>query len=152
VDDPWRPKVGTHHREGIGSASRAAESGGFVIAMLTANYTVRRLEERVMQKRFSTRGGIADQLTEGPVHCDVLAHKTDIHPESLFRTLRALASVGVFSEVDTRCFALTPLAALLLSRAPSSMRSLAIMVSEEQYRAWGEMLYSVRTGKLRAKP
>ena len=67
--------------------------------------------------------GIADQLTEGPVHCDVLAHKTEVHPESLFRTLRALASVGVFSEVDTRCFALTPLAALLLRTAVERCRN-----------------------------
>src|SRR5205807_1373731 len=54
---------------------------------------------------------------------------------------------GVFSEVETRCFALTPSAALLLNSAPNSVRALAIMYAEEQYRAWGEMLYSVRTGQ-----
>ena len=89
--------------------------------------------------------GIADLLREGPVNCDVLASKTSTHPQSLYRTLRALASVGVFTEVAQGRFALTPLAALLQSATPNSMRALAIMYAEEQYRAWGEMLYSVRT-------
>jgi hypothetical protein len=71
--------------------------------------------------------GIADLLHESPVSCDVLASKTGTHPESLFRTLRALASVGVFSEVAPGEFALTPSAALLQSGTPKSMRALAIM-------------------------
>jgi predicted O-methyltransferase YrrM len=91
--------------------------------------------------------GIADLLREGPVNCDVLAGKTSTHPQSLYRTLRALASVGVFTEVAPEQFALTPSAALLQSGTPNSMRALAIMYAEEQYRAWGEMLYSVRTGQ-----
>src|SRR5437660_11148861 len=77
--------------------------------------------------------GIADLLRESPVSCDVLASKTGTHPQSLFRTLRALASVGVFSEVAPGEFALTPSAALLQSATPNSMRALAIMYAEEQY-------------------
>ena len=50
---------------------------------------------------------------------------------------------------------ITPLAfvvivmALALHRSggPDSMRSLAIMYAEEQYRAWGDMIHSVQTGK-----
>jgi predicted O-methyltransferase YrrM len=91
--------------------------------------------------------GIADLLCEGPVNCDVIASKTSTHPQSLYRTLRALASVGVFTEVAPEQFALTPSAVLLQSGTPNSMRALAIMYAEEQYRAWGEMLYSVQTGQ-----
>ena len=43
-------------------------------------------------------------------------------------------------------FALTPLAALLRTGTPDSMRALAITYNEEQYRAWGDLLHSVRTG------
>ena len=91
--------------------------------------------------------GIADLLCDGPVNCDDLARTTSTHAPSLYRTLRALASVGVFSELTPGQFGLTPLAALLQSAAPNSMRALAVMYAEEQYRAWGEMLYSVRTGQ-----
>src|SRR5215831_13775415 len=79
--------------------------------------------------------GIADLLSDGPVSCDELASKTGTHARSLRRTLRALASVGVFSEVEPGQFALTPMAGLLRKDAPHSMRALAIMYAEEQYRA-----------------
>jgi hypothetical protein len=91
--------------------------------------------------------GIADLLVDGPVTCDSLATATRTHAPSLQRTLRALASVGVFSEVAPGQFALTPLARLLRSATPDSMRALAIMYAEEQYRAWADMLHSVRTGQ-----
>ena len=91
--------------------------------------------------------GIADLLEKAPLNCDELANRTKSDSLSLYRILRALASVGVFSEVAPREFALTPLAALLRTNVPNSMRSLAIMYAEEQYVAWGEMLYSVRTGQ-----
>jgi DNA-binding IclR family transcriptional regulator len=81
--------------------------------------------------------GIADHLATGPVHYEDLARKTNTHALSLYRTLRALASVGVFAEINTGRFALTPLAGLLQSNLPNSMRALAIMYCEEQYRAWG---------------
>jgi O-methyltransferase domain/Dimerisation domain len=90
---------------------------------------------------------IADLLSDGPLSCDDLASKTGTHSPSLRRILRALASVGVFSEVVPGRFALTPLAALLRSADPNSVRALAIMYAEEQYRAWGDILYSVRTGQ-----
>jgi len=91
--------------------------------------------------------GIADHLATGPVHYEDLARKTNSHALSLYRTLRALASVGVFAEINTGQFALTPLAGLLQSNVPNSMRALAIMYCEEKYRAWGDVLQSVRTGE-----
>jgi hypothetical protein len=56
------------------------------------------------------------------------------------------ASVGVFTEVSPGSFALTPLAELLRTEATGSMRALAIMYAEEQFRAWGDLPHSVRTG------
>ena len=40
------------------------------------------------------------------------------------------------------------MAALLRSETPDSMRALAIMYAEEQYRAWGNILHSVQTGEV----
>lgn len=90
---------------------------------------------------------IADHLAAGPVHYEDLAQKTDTHALSLYRALRALASVGIFAETNAGQFALTPMAGLLQSNAPNSMRALAEMYGSEQYRAWGDLLHSVRTGK-----
>jgi hypothetical protein len=91
--------------------------------------------------------GIADLLRHGPRTCEELAQATGAHARSLYRVMRALASVGLFSESDSGRFALTPLAALLQSEEPSSMRALAIMLGEESYRAWSDLLYSAKTGE-----
>jgi O-methyltransferase domain/Dimerisation domain len=91
--------------------------------------------------------GIADLLMAGPRSADDLAQVTKTHAPSLFRLLRALASVGVFAEDGQGRFSLTPLADCLRSDVPGSQRALAIMCGEEHYRAWGELLYSVQTGK-----
>jgi hypothetical protein len=91
--------------------------------------------------------GIADQLTKGPRSADDLAKATKTHAPSLYRLLRALASVGVFADDGRDRFALTPLAECLRGDVPGSQRALAIMTGEEHYRAWGELLYSVQTGK-----
>jgi hypothetical protein len=91
--------------------------------------------------------GIPDLLGEGPVDCDDLAAATGSHAPSLYRLLRVLASVGVFTEASPAHFALTPTAALLCSGRPDSMRALAIIYAEECYRAWGDVLHSFRTGE-----
>ena len=91
--------------------------------------------------------GIADLLAKGPHSADDLAKATSVHAPSLYRLLRALASMGVFTEDGEAKFSLTPLAEFLRSDVPGSQRALAIMCGEEHYVAWGELLYSVQTGK-----
>ncbi|NJO93440.1 MAG: hypothetical protein HC820_02040 [Hydrococcus sp. RM1_1_31] len=51
--------------------------------------------------------GIADLLKNGSQSCDALAKATNIHSISLYRVLRALASVGIFVKTKSRCFDLT---------------------------------------------
>lgn len=91
--------------------------------------------------------GVADLLADGPRPVAELATATQSHESSLYRLLRALASVGVFSEISPRTFALTPMAELLRTAIPNSMRALAITYNEEMYQAWGHMLHSIRTGE-----
>jgi len=91
--------------------------------------------------------GVPDLLADGPRPVEELAAATESHTSSLYRLLRALASIGVFSETSPRTFALTPTAALLRTGTPDSMRSLALTYNEEQYQAWGNVLHSIRTGE-----
>jgi hypothetical protein len=71
-----------------------------------------------------------------------LAQATATNPRALYRLLRALASLGIFAQEQGR-FVLTPLAECLLD---PSMKALATVRGEFQYRAWGELLHSVETG------
>jgi hypothetical protein len=91
--------------------------------------------------------GIADLLKEGPRSIEDLARETGTHQKSFYRLLRALASIGIFVEMPGERFTLTPAADLLRSDVSGSQRNLAILMGEEHYRAWGELLYSIETGK-----
>ncbi len=91
--------------------------------------------------------GLADHVKDSPRLPSELAPLTNTDASSLYRLLRALASIGVFKEDEAGRFASTPLAECLRSDNPNSQRALAIMSGEEHYRAWGDLLYSVQTGK-----
>src|SRR5689334_5968315 len=67
--------------------------------------------------------GIADRLAGGPKGSDELAHACGVNPGALYRMLRALASVGMFTEVSPRRFALTPMGETLKTGAPGAARS-----------------------------
>jgi hypothetical protein len=91
--------------------------------------------------------GIADLLAAGPLTVEELADRAGVHADSLYRLLRALASMGVFSEDAQSRFSLTPAAEVLRSDSPAMFRAFAIMAGSETYQAWGKLLYSVKTGK-----
>lgn len=92
--------------------------------------------------------GIADHLKDGPQSVAQLAESTSTNPDTLYRLLRALASVGIFAEGESRHFSLTALAEPLRSDVAGSKRALALMSGDEQFRAWAEIDYSVRTGNM----
>src|SRR6516162_6212527 len=92
--------------------------------------------------------GIADHLKHGPKTVGELAGATSTNPDALYRLLRALASVGIFTEGEARRFSLTPLAEPLRSDVAGSKRALALMSGDEPFRAWAEIDYSIRTGKV----
>lgn len=91
--------------------------------------------------------GLADLLGDGRRGSEELAKATGAHPPSLYRLLRALATVGAVREHDGRTFSLTPLGATLRS-GPGSLRG-AVRFYGHPFRmhAWEEFLYSVRTGE-----
>ena len=92
--------------------------------------------------------GIADLLVDGPKTVAELATARNADAASLYRVLRALASIGVFIEQDDRTFALTPAAQTLRSDAPHSLRDVAMFWGADwNWQVWGNALYSVRTGK-----
>jgi hypothetical protein len=91
---------------------------------------------------------IADHLKDGPKTVGELAGATSTNPDALYRLLRALASVGIFAEGESRRFSLTPLAEPLRSDVAGSKCALALFSGDEPFRAWAEIDYSIRTGKV----
>lgn len=91
--------------------------------------------------------GIADLLAAGPKDPGSLARASGAHEGHLRRLLRALASVGVFAEDETGRFSLTPLAEVLRSDAPGSLRDVVRTYDESLWSAFGSLEQSVRTGR-----
>jgi hypothetical protein len=90
---------------------------------------------------------IADLLVDGPRSAEDLADTAGVAPRPLYRVLRALAGVGVFSRGADGRFRLNPLAEPLREAGPESLRALAVMVGEEQNRCWDDLFATVRTGE-----
>ncbi len=100
---------------------------------------------------------IADRLHDGPKSAGQLSSETGSHAEALYRLLRALASIGIFAEDAEGRFGLTPQGALLQRDTADSKWALSVMIGEEHYNAWGQLLHSVQTGeggfrKIHGKP
>ncbi len=89
--------------------------------------------------------GIADILAEGSEAIGEIAEKCGAYEPYLYRLLRALASVGIFTETKDRIFGLTPMAECLRR---DQMRPIVLMfLSGWHTRAWEYVLHSVRTGE-----
>ena len=91
---------------------------------------------------------IADLLASGPRQVEDLASETKTNADRLYRVLRALVSVGIFSEPEPRTFALSPAAELLRSDIPDSRRTHALfMASPFVVNVNAHMLHSVQSGQ-----
>jgi len=92
--------------------------------------------------------GIADLLAEASRTSNELAAATGTDPSTLYRLLRALASVKVLHEMDGRRFELAPLGQPLRSDVLDSIAGWAAFIGRPyRWQAWSGLLHSVRTGE-----
>jgi hypothetical protein len=89
---------------------------------------------------------LPDLVAEGPKTADELAASTETHGPSLRRMLRGLAAWSFIEEKPDGRFGATPLSDTFRSDKPG-LRNMAIMLSKEEYQAWGDLLHTVQTGK-----
>lgn len=91
---------------------------------------------------------IADLLADGSKSVYELSSVTGMHEDRLYRVLRSLAMVGIFSEVGARKFALTPPAATLRSDVPESMHAMVLWLCDPfHFTTFAELPHSVETGE-----
>ena len=92
--------------------------------------------------------GLSDELASGPRSVADLAATVSADQETLYRLMRALATVGVYDEQDDGRFALTELGDGLRSDVPGSLRPLARTLTDPAvWAAWDHLGHSVRTGE-----
>jgi orsellinic acid C2-O-methyltransferase len=89
---------------------------------------------------------IPDLVADGPRSAEDLAVETGTLPGPLRRVLRGLAVWKVLMETPDGKFGPTSLSDTFRSDQPG-LRNMTIMLSEEGYQAWGDLMFSLRTGK-----
>src|SRR3989442_133108 len=94
-----------------------------------------------------SRLGIADLLKDGPRPTAELARASGTNADALTRTLRLLASIGIFTEPSSGRFALNENAELLRSDHPRSLRDMISFIADRfNFIVAAELEHSVRTG------
>lgn len=92
--------------------------------------------------------GVADHLADDARSSDELAEATGADAATLYRLLRALASLGILEEADGRRFSLTPLGQPLRRDVPGSLHAWAILIGRDHvWRSWGSLADAVREGE-----
>ena len=95
----------------------------------------------------AARLDLADHLASGPKNAAELARHSGANADAVFRLMRALASIGIFTMAGDR-FSLTPLSETLRTGVPGSMRNIAIMETDEaHWLSWGKFSDSIRRGR-----
>jgi SAM-dependent methyltransferase len=90
---------------------------------------------------------LADHIHAGPKTSDELARLVGADASSLYRLLRALVGLGIFSEGADGRFTMTPMADKLRKNASNSLWAATLMMGEEHYIAWGRLLDGVKRGE-----
>src|SRR4051812_46972212 len=79
------------------------------------------------------RLGIPDLIEGESKSAEELAKQLSVHPQALYRLLRATASAGVLMEGPDGRFSQTPLSAVLCSAAKPSLRAAAMLYTSELF-------------------
>lgn len=91
---------------------------------------------------------IADKLLNGPKTLNELAKETECDETALYRLLRAVTSVGIFEEKEDGTFELNDFGSTLLSDVPGSVKPWALANMGEHFKAFGNLTYGIKTGKV----
>lgn len=90
---------------------------------------------------------VAEILADGAKDVEFIAEATGTHAPTLYRIMRALAGAGVFIEDEAGRFLNSAISDLLRPNVAGSLRAWALMYGNEtSWNAWGQILYSLRTG------
>lgn len=133
--------VSPHFRSAPGETTQATPPVTVVFGLLNSYLVARSIH-------VAAQLGVADVLQDGPKAVADIAAAVGAHPDSLYRLLRALVSVGVFTEVEPGSFALTPLGNCLREDTVPSLRSYARLFGSDIWlQTFDHFLEVVQTGR-----
>ncbi len=91
---------------------------------------------------------IADTLKQSEKTASEIAAELDLHPDSLYRLLRFLASHNIFSENLNKQFSLTPLSEVMVTDSSDSIHAYLDMLADTPpWDSIRDMLHTIKTGE-----
>ncbi len=88
--------------------------------------------------------GIPDILAKGSMDIEAISENTETHTDSLYRMMRSLSGVGIFTETKDRVFANTPLSECLMQ---GRLKSASLMFHSVWHdKMWDNLLHTIKTG------
>ncbi len=85
-------------------------------------------------------------LKKNPIHYKELADRVEAHPETLYRLLRALATLEIFQETEEGYFDNTSKSKLLLTQENNPLYQSALFNGREAYQAWSRLSECITDG------
>ena len=98
----------------------------------------------------ATELDLPELLADGPMHVEELARRTETNSAALFRLLRALESVGIFTQSAPRTFSNTAMSASLRKSAAGSQWPMVLHClgkGNGPVEGWNDLDYAIRTGE-----
>jgi len=92
------------------------------------------------------RLNLPDLVAASPKNSGELAAATGTYELAMHKLLRGLAACRVFAEQADGCFAATDISDAFRTDKPG-VRNLTLMLSEESYDVWADLMYTLQTGK-----
>jgi hypothetical protein len=93
---------------------------------------------------------LADLLADGPQHVEMLAERTKTHAPSLYRMLRALASIGIFTQTSPHVFGNTPASECLRRHLAGSNWAwirFTLCAGAPVFEGWRGVMLSLQNGR-----
>lgn len=118
----------------------AEEAGNQVIELIFGRWRSQILYAGVKLELF-------DALASGSKAADRVAKELNVDGGMLYRLMRALGSLGVLQEDQTKTFSLTPAGQLLRKDHPQSLRAMTLLEEgPEHYAAWKHLSALIQEG------
>jgi hypothetical protein len=89
---------------------------------------------------------VAEHLKNGAKTCEELATEMGVNRNAFYHLMHLWSHIGIVAVDENNTYHLTSLGSYLQADTPNSMRGTILSVAET-YQAWGNLLYSIQTGK-----
>jgi precorrin-6B methylase 2 len=94
----------------------------------------------------TTKLGLADHLNNDAKSCEELATEMGVDVKVLLHLMYLLTNLGIVAVDKNGYYKLTSLGSYLRSNSPNSLRGTIISQADIAAPAWGNLLYSIKTG------